>query len=78
MKFHELQAWVAKATTQGLDPYHEIILAKDSEGNSFSPLASLSFGDYQADSTWSGDFVSKENFEGEGFKVNALCLWPTN
>jgi hypothetical protein len=36
------------------DPNREVIMAKDGEGNSYSPLSSYWTGAYYADSTWSG------------------------
>lgn len=48
-----------------------VVLAKDGEGNSFSPLAEVDGSTYAADSTWSGWLT-----EGEG--VPCAVLWPTN
>lgn len=53
-----------------------VVLSKDAEGNSFSPLPAgdgLSQGRYVASSTWSGEFRSDDPDE-----VVAVCLWPTN
>lgn len=55
------------------DGYH-VILSKDSEGNSFSPVPSeqgFSTANYQPETTYFGDITD------EG-KHNALVLWPTN
>jgi hypothetical protein len=57
-----------------------IVLAKDAEGNSHSPLARYSVGDYVPRTTWSGDFVTTDS-EGNDLpddECNALCLEPTN
>ena len=57
---------------------HEVVLSKDSEGNSFSPLANWSIGRYTPETTWRGEY--DENVEGEEkvFEENAVVLWPTN
>jgi hypothetical protein len=49
----------------------EVVLSKDGEGNSFSPLSDLSRGRYVADTTWCGEFHGSD--EGE-----TCCLWPVN
>lgn len=87
---------MAKALAKFLLEYTEkhgdrlVVLSKDSEGNSFSPLPNEGFycdGHYTPDSTWSGDFVGKENEEDRDEDedeelgddaVPALALWPTN
>lgn len=58
-----------------------VVLAKDAEGNHYSPVEdagrSVSEGAYEAATTWYGTF-----YEGVGGKpphtVDAVCLWPTN
>ena len=65
------------------------ILAKDSEGNSFSPLAELDTAMYDADTTWSGDrYMTDEDRAATGqpdeyseapeSAVPAVFMWPTN
>jgi len=67
-----------------LPPDQPVIMAKDAEGNDYSPLDSLGFGWYVAESTWSGDLYSDEDMEelrGDGMGTDAVfvtCLWPTN
>ena len=39
---------------QGEDPDRIVIMAKDSEGNDYSPFSSLWAGAYFAETTWSG------------------------
>lgn len=39
---------------QKLDPCRVLVMAKDAEGNGFSPLGGLWEGAYKPDSTWSG------------------------
>ena len=48
-----------------------VVMAKDREGNGFSPLSETSDGRYRADTDWSGELV------GDG-GVPALVLWPVN
>lgn len=49
-----------------------VVISKDSEGNMFSPLSSLDRGEYEPDSTWSGDYRSTEH------GGTAVCLWSVN
>lgn len=53
----------------------EVVMSKDSEGNEFSPWAEWSYGVYTPNSTWSGEFESRQRYTKT---VNALCLWPVN
>lgn len=66
-----------------------VVMAKDGEGNGFSPLADLDEAMYEADSTYSGDrYLSDEDREATGepdeygeapeSAVPAVFLWPTN
>jgi len=66
----------------------EVVQAKDGEGNSFSPLADVSLGRYEAETTWGGqwglleltDELKKQGY-GEEDVPNGpptICLWPTN
>ncbi len=48
--------------------YFDIIIAADSEGNDFSPLADWSAECYRADSSWSGTLVRAED-EEDGYFV---------
>jgi len=56
-----------------------VVLAKDGEGNDFSPLSDSLSCKYKADSTWSGEIFSgdEEDDAPEG-SVDACVLWPTN
>lgn len=57
-----------------------VVMSKDSEGNSFSPLASLDNYYYIAHNSYSGDLVDgpdKEDYEPEELQ-KVVCLWPTN
>lgn len=67
-----------------------VVLAKDSEGNGFSPLDEAAHAMYLADTTWSGEhYMTEEQVaadpdadeEEDGppdGSVPAVFLWPTN
>ena len=69
---------------------YEVILEKDAEGNSYSPLCGIMDGVYESENTWSGDFkpfdaeyeeldFTKE--EWEDYKSNnqkVIVLYPVN
>ena len=84
MKVKELKKLLEK-----VDDDYIVIMAKDAEGNGFSPLAEL--GDsycYLANSTWSGEIgfktltleLIKEGYSEEDIIDGepALVLWPIN
>lgn len=66
-----------------------VVMSKDGEGNSFSPISDIAEDAYLAESTWAGERfceeltpeLIKDGF-GEGDihedAVPALFLWPTN
>lgn len=54
---------------------YQVVMSKDAEGNSFSPLDEIVVGAYTPDSTWSGEFTDIEMPAGS---TNAVCLWPVN
>ena len=49
-----------------------VVMSKDGEGNSFSPLAALQPGMYREATAWSGTF--HQDHTGR----QATCLWPAN
>ena len=66
-----------------------VILAKDAEGNGFSPAVEAEVAMYAADSTWSGErFMTEADRQATGQPaeydeapadaVRAVFLWPTN
>jgi hypothetical protein len=66
-----------------------VILAKDAEGNDFSPACEAEVSMYAADTTWSGDrYMTEEDRQATGEPdeyaaapdeaVRAVFLWPTN
>lgn len=69
-----------------LDPNLIVVLSKDSEGNSFSPMpngAGFCESVYRPDSTWSGELVeseegAKEKVELEKGDLPCVVFWPTN
>jgi hypothetical protein len=70
-------------TLKNIDPEKEIVMSKDSEGNSFSPLADWCHGYYVPSTKWSGDlYNSKEEAVGDGIAddkaLECVALWPTN
>lgn len=52
----------------------EVILSKDAEGNSYSPLEDIEAAQYESETTWSGYCLGVE----EGESHNAVSLWPVN
>jgi len=64
----------------------QVVLAKDGEGNSFSPLCGdHSEGVYFPNTPWSGEFASDDDKESLellteeiGGPIKAIVLWPTN
>ena len=74
-------------TFAALDPDAEVVLAKDGEGNSFSPSDAFSVGEYVTDSPWRGEFYTDMDIKArnedydEGLNagaVRAVALWPVN
>jgi hypothetical protein len=71
------------------DPERLVVMSKDSEGNSFSPLYQYTTDAYRAETTWRGEIgleelteeakksgYTEEDVIEDGQK--ALVLWPTN
>lgn len=71
-----------KKLLSNLPDNYIVVMSKDGEGNSYSPLAQVDSYMYVAESTWSGEIRSLEEHEASGyddkFKENAVVLWPTN
>ena len=74
-----------------LDGDLEVIIARDAEGNSYSPLASCEVAVYRPDTTWRGETYPAEitdEMRFEGWTDDALChggdcwpavvFWPAN
>ena len=70
-----------------VDPEREVIMAEDSEGNGYSPLADMWEGAYMAETTWTGGVgleVLTEELIKQGYTEEdildgtpALILSPT-
>jgi hypothetical protein len=71
-----------------VDPNRIVVMSKDSEGNSHSPLAYIMTCAYSPDSTYSGQ-IGLEKLTPEDKKLGyteedlvkgnpAICLYPTN
>jgi len=70
------------------DPDRIVIMAKDAEGNGYSPLSDGWIGRYRADTTWSGDVglerltpqLKKDGYSQEDVIDGdpALILCPVN
>lgn len=84
MTVADLQAALATLPSNTL-----VVLAKDGEGNAFSPLTEAEPALYAADSTYSGEhYMTDEQRQATGEPdeyseapddaVPALFLWPTN
>jgi len=61
---------------QKLPPKWTAVMAKDGEGNSFSPVAQVAATMYIPDSTWYGECPHPNDVED--YEENAVVLWPTN
>jgi len=84
MKVKEL-----KKLLETVDDNRLVIMAKDGEGNGYSPLAEIDdCSTYKADSTWSGEIGIEKltpELKKQGYSkldmcggVKALVLWPIN
>ena len=73
------------------NPESEVILSKDSEGNSYSPLSEMGEFIYVPESTWSGEVHLKTLTAGDIASgcteedvwdgddgMDAVVFWPTN
>lgn len=77
-----------KNKLENLNDNDIVVMSKDAEGNGFSPLADLSEGSYEADSTWSGEVglrkltpdLRKQGYSEEDLNNGVWCitLWPVN
>lgn len=87
MTLAELRAQLR--TLEHLPDSTPVILAKDAEGNGFSPLCETETGMYLADTTYSGEhYLTEEQRQAEDEPdeysqapdeaVHAVLLWPIN
>tara|TARA_R110000851_G_scaffold29641_2_gene81429 strand:+ start:736 stop:960 length:225 start_codon:yes stop_codon:yes gene_type:complete len=64
---------------ENVDPDHNIILSKDSEGNDYSPLYSFEIGRYLPESTWSGYVEFGDDMdEDSDSPIDSIVLFPIN
>ena len=58
----------------------EVIMSKDGEGNSFSPLSDHGISVYVPETTWSGEVYHLDDLKENGLEneKKSLILWPTN
>lgn len=56
----------------------KVIVAKDAEGNDYSPLADLGLDKYIADSTWSGELIHPDDVPDYPEAEDVIALWPVN
>lgn len=86
MTIDELRKQIAALDVPGDTP---VILAKDAEGNNFSPACEAEVSMYEADTTWSGErYMTEADRQATGEPdeyaaapddaVPAVFLWPTN
>lgn len=85
MKVSELIEELSKLPQDAL-----VVMAKDGEGNDFSPYCDSGLGWYNAETTYNGEFHTEPDpedleedeepwdYAGDPDFVQALCLWPTN
>lgn len=66
-----------RALSLGLDPATmEVVLSRDAEGNSYSPLDAAEICCYVPTNSWSGTVLSPDDQDSR--PDNAVCLWPAN
>lgn len=70
------------AQLRNFPPHDIVVMSKDGEGNSYSPLSGLDMAKYVAESTWEGFLLDEDDEdEDEELKESAVpCVvfWPTN
>ena len=66
------------ALLQTHDPDDLVILAKDEESNSYSPIEECDDGIYIPETTWKGDVYSREEASDWPEGSPCITLWPAN
>lgn len=66
-----------KAALEGHDDDVLVVVAKDAEGNGYSPLVLTEMYYYEATNTWSGEIIDTDE-EVDDSAVPSVVLWPTN
>ena len=76
-----------KIALMEIDPIMDdqpVVMSKDGEGNSYSPLAALGLAYYAPESSYSGELYDPEDTDSEDADwlpdnaERAVFLWPTN
>lgn len=67
-----------RALIAGMPDDMPVVVAKDGEGNDFSPLATTEEAFYEAQTTWYGDYIHPSDASDYPDAVKALILWPVN
>jgi hypothetical protein len=62
----------------GLDDDLRVIVAKDNEGNGYSPLVEVEPAFYEIYSPWSGEYFHHKDTDRPDDSKPAVFLWPTN
>lgn len=68
----QLRAWLASVSDDT-----QVVLARDAEGNSLSPLAAATEARYVADKPWSGEILDEED-EDNPDSIPVVLLQPMN
>lgn len=64
------------AALSAFPPEHTVVVAKDREGNGYSPAADLDAAHYTAETTWCGTIDHPDEPHPDG--PNAVVIWPVN
>jgi hypothetical protein len=67
-----------KKELKGITDNYIVVMSKDSEGNSYSPLYQLDKVKYLPETTYDGVLMDSDEQLLLKVKDNAVCLWPTN
>lgn len=70
------------AALQQCEQNARVVMSKDGEGNSFSPLSEVETGLYVSETTWMGEFISPDDDGDKEVDLDAgepaVALWPVN
>ena len=55
-----------------------VVMSKDSEGNSFSPMHEAEVARYFAECTWAGEIVHPDDDADYVNLEDVVCLWPVS
>jgi hypothetical protein len=61
-----------------IDPEKEVVMAKDPEGNGYSPLDGYSQRIYRPETTWSGYLLDVIQERPEPSDWRCVVFWPVN